>query len=170
MRVVSMRVISMRVISIRITGLLALSFLCLISFALVSVGAAPANEQASGSNAPVSKIAPCASSSPALADLSRADSVSETKLRDPADGLVSADALDKRYGILRSDPKEDTDSLASPAQRYFERMKQEEEGVCYKLRSYKVARDDRDSDSTHPVGYSTCQRASKFQMKSAEGR
>jgi len=83
-------------------------------------------------------------------------------------GLVSAGSFDKRYGILRNDPDSAADSLDTPAQRYFARVKQEEDGVCYKLRSYKVARDDRDSDSTHPVGYSTCQRASKFQMRSAD--
>jgi hypothetical protein len=30
------------------------------------------------------------------------------------------------------------------------------EPVCFSIRSYQVARDDPQSDSTHPVGYSTC--------------
>jgi hypothetical protein len=37
--------------------------------------------------------------------------------------------------------------------------------VCYKIRSYVVARDRKDSDSVHPVGYSTCQPASKYRLR-----
>ena len=38
--------------------------------------------------------------------------------------------------------------------------------VCLKMRTYKVARDAPHSDSTHPVGYSTCQPAVRFQTRS----
>jgi hypothetical protein len=131
----------------RVTGLLVLSLLCLISFCLISVCAVPASAQ----------------ESPAIgASASPANSASPSEL------LMAADSFDKRYGILRNDPDSDLGALDTPAQRYFARMKHEEDGVCYKLRSYKVARDDRNSDSTHPVGYSTCQRASRFQMRNAE--
>jgi hypothetical protein len=41
--------------------------------------------------------------------------------------------------------------------------------TCLKIRSYVVARDSKDSESTHPVGYSTCQRASRYKLKTAEG-
>jgi hypothetical protein len=37
--------------------------------------------------------------------------------------------------------------------------------VCYKIRSYVVARDNRESDSVHPVGYSTCQPASRYRLR-----
>lgn len=37
--------------------------------------------------------------------------------------------------------------------------------LCYKIRRYLVERDDRDSDSTHMIGYSKCQRASKYSLK-----
>ena len=37
--------------------------------------------------------------------------------------------------------------------------------VCYKIRSYVVARDSKDSDSVHPVGYSTCQPASRYRLR-----
>jgi hypothetical protein len=37
--------------------------------------------------------------------------------------------------------------------------------ICYTIRSYVVARDTRDSDSTHPVKSSTCQMASRFRVK-----
>jgi hypothetical protein len=33
---------------------------------------------------------------------------------------------------------------------------------CLKMRTYKVARDNPDSDATHLVGYSTCQPAARF--------
>jgi hypothetical protein len=39
--------------------------------------------------------------------------------------------------------------------------------TCYAIRSYVVARDAEDSDSTHPAGYSTCQRASRYHLKAA---
>jgi hypothetical protein len=41
--------------------------------------------------------------------------------------------------------------------------------TCYKIRSYVVARDSKDSDSTHMTGYSTCQPASKYRVKTTEG-
>ena len=40
--------------------------------------------------------------------------------------------------------------------------------VCYTIRSYVVARDEKDSDSTHPVSSSTCRRASRYLMKEVE--
>ncbi len=39
--------------------------------------------------------------------------------------------------------------------------------LCYTIRSYVVARDSKDSDSVHPAGYSTCQPASRYRLKSA---
>ena len=40
---------------------------------------------------------------------------------------------------------------------------------CLTMRTYKVARDDRGSDSTHAVGYSTCQPAARFRTHTVEG-
>jgi hypothetical protein len=40
------------------------------------------------------------------------------------------------------------------------------ENLCLKMRTYKVAPDSPHSDSTHPVGYSTCQPAARFQTRS----
>jgi hypothetical protein len=37
--------------------------------------------------------------------------------------------------------------------------------TCYSIRSYRVTRDHPESDSTRPAGYSTCQPASRFQVK-----
>ena len=43
-----------------------------------------------------------------------------------------------------------------------------EDEVCYTIRSYQVARDSADSDSTHPVSTSTCQRASRYHVKTVQ--
>ena len=44
-------------------------------------------------------------------------------------------------------------------------IKEERDNVCYTMRSYIVARENRDSDSTKLVGYSTCQPSSKYELK-----
>jgi hypothetical protein len=41
--------------------------------------------------------------------------------------------------------------------------------LCYAMRSYKVARDGPQSDSTHAAGYSTCQPAARFHVHSIKG-
>jgi len=41
--------------------------------------------------------------------------------------------------------------------------------LCYTMRSFKVARDDPQSDSTHAAGYSTCQPAARFHVHTIEG-
>jgi len=43
------------------------------------------------------------------------------------------------------------------------------DAVCLKIRSYLMARDSRGSDSTHLVGYSTCQPASRYRLRTAVG-
>jgi hypothetical protein len=45
--------------------------------------------------------------------------------------------------------------------------REEDQLVCYALRTYRVVREAPDSDSTRPAGYSTCQRAGRFQLKTA---
>lgn len=42
--------------------------------------------------------------------------------------------------------------------------------TCFAIRSYVVARDSKDSDSTHPVSYSTCQPAARYQLRTTEIR
>jgi hypothetical protein len=42
--------------------------------------------------------------------------------------------------------------------------------TCYAIRSYVVARDSKNSDSTHPAGYSTCQTAQRYQLKTTDMR
>ncbi len=43
----------------------------------------------------------------------------------------------------------------------------EDDSTCYFIRSYRVRRDDPESDATRPAGYSTCLSASRLQMRSA---
>jgi hypothetical protein len=43
----------------------------------------------------------------------------------------------------------------------------QDDTVCLYIRSYRVIRDDPKSDSTRLAGYSECQPAARFQMKSA---
>ncbi len=40
--------------------------------------------------------------------------------------------------------------------------------LCFKIRSYVVARDSKDSDSVHPVGYSTCRPASRYRLRKTQ--
>jgi len=44
---------------------------------------------------------------------------------------------------------------------------EQDEKTCYTLRTYRVARETPDSDTTRPAGYSTCQRSTRFQLKTA---
>lgn len=44
---------------------------------------------------------------------------------------------------------------------------QQDKNTCYTIRAYRVARESPDSDSTRPAGYSTCQPATRFQLKDA---
>jgi hypothetical protein len=41
------------------------------------------------------------------------------------------------------------------------------DGVCYYMRTYRVTRDDPDSDSTRLAGYSECQPAARYRAKNA---
>jgi hypothetical protein len=41
--------------------------------------------------------------------------------------------------------------------------------LCYSMRTYKVARNNPDSDATHPIGYSTCQPAARFRTYTVKG-
>jgi len=59
-----------------------------------------------------------------------------------------------RFGVLR------LDALATDAAG----------DVCYMLRTYKVEREEKDSDATRIVGQYKCQHASRFNMKKAKSR
>ncbi len=42
------------------------------------------------------------------------------------------------------------------------------DSMCYVISSYVMARDEKDSDSTHLVAYSNCQPSNRYRLKSAE--
>jgi len=46
----------------------------------------------------------------------------------------------------------------------------EADTTCYAIRAYVVARDSKDSDSTHPVRYSTCLPANRYRLKTADAK
>jgi hypothetical protein len=46
----------------------------------------------------------------------------------------------------------------------------DDDTLCYTMRSFKVARDNPQSDSTHAAGSSTCQPAARFHVHSIELR
>jgi hypothetical protein len=59
-----------------------------------------------------------------------------------------------------------------PRLRHFklESLDRDADTTCYAIRSYVVVRDSNDSDSTHPAGYSTCQPAARYRLKTTEIR
>ncbi|MFI5070058.1 MAG: hypothetical protein ACHP8A_04125 [Terriglobales bacterium] len=54
--------------------------------------------------------------------------------------------------------------------RFTERSVRSRSRTCYKMRAYYMVRESKDSDITQPDGYSTCQPATRFQVKRAIGR
>jgi|SRR5271166_4841666 len=59
------------------------------------------------------------------------------------------------------------DKFKAPVSDLFPDAQLSTDATCYAIRSYVVARDDKDSDSTHFVSYSTCQPASRYRLKAA---
>jgi hypothetical protein len=61
-------------------------------------------------------------------------------------------------------------STGQPGSTDFPLNVSHEYPACYAIRSYVVARDSKNSDSTHPVSYSTCQPAARYQLRTTEIR
>ena len=78
---------------------------------------------------------------------------------------ISADASARKDGPSRGDVL--TKLLTQPGFVTSDGLFLDDR-VCYTMRSYVVARDSKDSDSVHPVGYSTCQRAGKYRLRTTE--
>lgn len=57
-----------------------------------------------------------------------------------------------------------------PTLRFGPDGQAQDSSLCYSIRSYKVARDDSRSDSTHPVGHTTCTSAARFRTYTIELR
>ena len=84
----------------------------------------------------------------------------------PADLGSGQNALDParlnqyRLGQVKGDPRI----------RHFKLDASDADTTCYSIRRYLVARDSKDSDSTHPAGYSTCLPSNRYQLRSADVR
>jgi hypothetical protein len=59
----------------------------------------------------------------------------------------------------------DSSSQESSAQHIL--TLEQNDSICYTLRTYRVARLSPESDATKPAGYSSCLRSSRFQLKTA---
>jgi hypothetical protein len=77
-----------------------------------------------------------------------------------------------------SEIKKDSPETRSPETRALESNTQDaraqhiltleqNDTICYTLRTYRVARLSPESDATKPAGYSSCLRSSRFQLKTA---
>jgi len=91
----------------------------------------------------------------------------------PADANSGTDPLDRlRIDEFRIDRHASPFKLDARADKLVSGLdgQLDTDTTCYTMRSYVVARDDKDSDSTHPTGYSTCQPASRYHLKTADGQ
>src|SRR5262249_19988524 len=68
----------------------------------------------------------------------------------------------------RSVPEKTEASFGRAFHLYKKNMQHmQSENVCLAIRSYRVVRDDPQSDATRAAGYSTCQPAAQYQLKTA---
>lgn len=93
---------------------------------------------------------------------------------EPADGGTGRNPLERlrtdQYKVFRFKPDGRTRILILDADTVASLEGQPvTDSICYSIRSYVVARDHKDSDSTHPVGSSTCQPASRYHVRNAQG-
>jgi len=79
--------------------------------------------------------------------------------------LADGQSLSDNEGRISGNDADISRSLDSRAQHLL--TLQQDEKMCYTIRTYRVARESPDSDSTRPAGYSTCQRATRFHLKDA---
>ena len=89
--------------------------------------------------------------------------------QDPLARLLSEDLQIKNLQIKNNDGKSpNVLLLPAPNDQRFVISPDSLPGdeVCLKIRSYLMKRDSKDSDSTHLAGYSTCQKAGKYQLRS----
>lgn len=101
-----------------------------------------------------------APSEPSWIALERPQNASQAKVGSlpstPNDAPVDHSGQDSHTLITTVSPDGETQKMES------------EDTVCYFIRSYVVARDNKDSDSTHPVSSSTCQPINRYGLRSAD--
>jgi hypothetical protein len=129
---------------------------------LISVCAAPAVAQSAADNIPGSFFSelPGALSQDARASL-RLDPI---QLPIEIDRLYFQNAKPAAAEAGKHDG-----NIKAPS-RLQKRVFSQNDTTCLSIRSYRVRRDDPESDTTRLVGYSTCQPATKFQVKEATER
>jgi hypothetical protein len=86
----------------------------------------------------------------------------------PSEFRTSTPALEFHGQLAGQSPE----AIPKPHAPKLESLEQDptlaqDDAVCLYIRSYRVIRDDPKSDSTRLAGYSECQPAARFQMKSA---
>jgi hypothetical protein len=117
---------------------------------LVSVCVAPLAAQSSPDKKPVSSRPPLGG------------------LITPSEFRTNAPTLEFKGQLAGQSPE----AIPKPHAPKLELRKQDptlaqDDTVCLYIRSYRVIRDDPKSDSTRLAGYSECQPAARFRMKSA---
>lgn len=97
--------------------------------------------------------------------------------QEPSDAGVRAEhehslnILDSNAPLLRSDlnsPLLTAPARSDEARSDEQRAEMARQRICYSIRSYLMARDSKDSDSTHLVGVSTCQPAQQYGLKTTD--
>jgi hypothetical protein len=144
-----------------IRRLLVLLFLFLVALGVVPLVAQSATKSSSASSQPESLqfVAPRLSAS----DRIDAGQFQTSALIDKLDQLddFSASGAERR----------DEDDLNLSARRRSHGLRSpvlaENDSTCYFIRSYRVTRDDPNSEATRPAGYSTCLSVSGVPMKNA---
>jgi hypothetical protein len=124
---------------------------------------------------PVPLPAPGAHLPPTLSEPSAmvsSDASSTTSALDPARFPQShpseAPAPDPLKNGILEDLRDPTAALRARAPASLAPAPYEFENTCYAIRSYVVARDEKDSDSTHLVHYSVCQPANRYRLRTAQ--
>jgi hypothetical protein len=93
--------------------------------------------------------------------------------------LPAKPLLDSDFGERRSEALESYDfhrsydihtSLGLPLRRFLkpDTDQTDSASICYSIRNYRMKREDPQTDVTRPDGYSTCQPATRFAVKSVE--
>ena len=93
----------------------------------------------------------------------------EAKANVPQDPLARLETSQPpRY---KNDPGGDTKTFffPSPGNGFVISPEALADNLCFAIRSYVMARDSKDSDSTHLVGYTTCVPSRKYQVRTVVG-
>jgi hypothetical protein len=130
---------------------------------LISACVVPAAAQAPSDNIPGSFY-----SEPVVLPQDAQASLRLIPMQRPVDIDVDRLSLPHAKSEAAQASKHDWDFKASSLEH--KRVHVQGDVTCLSIRSYRVTRDDPESDTTRLVGYSTCQPATKFQVKEARER